>query len=247
MVRAEAYAFGGLHERALPLFHQAIRLDPANSEAYWMLMGTSWALDSKEAVRAGDDFLRLFGDDHEVHNYLAFAHQLLGNYDRALEHYEAAITGSSSGEPSLDPLLFGGILSDELGDRGRAEELWRWGVELVEPKLEAYPDNYRMRLILTCFYGLLGEDAAFFAQEQRALETADFHAFALNYLVAVHARRGETERAIELLTSSVRPGQTIWGWDAFLRLAFAPPLESEAFGEILEANDAEMRRLGELY
>ena len=65
--------------------------------------------------------------------------------------------------------------------------------------------------------------------------------------MAVYARRGETEKVLELLNSSVRKGQILIGWSWFLRLAFAPPLESEAFDTFVEAYEAEKQRLAELY
>jgi tetratricopeptide (TPR) repeat protein len=245
MTQAVAYGFGGLHERALPLYRRAIELDPLNAEAFLMLLGNLWDSNSKDAIQAGSEFLRLFGDYHETHNYLAFAHQLLGNYETAREHYEKAITHSPPGEPNFDSLVFAGILLDELGERERAEEVWRRGVEELKPRLEAYPDNFRTRSILACFYGLLGERAAFVAEETRALEVAG--PVEVHYLMAVHARLGDTERAMELLASSVQPGRLLFRWQGFLQLAFAPPMESERFDEFVKEYEAEERRLRELY
>ena len=55
------------------------------------------------------------------------------------------------------------------------------------------------------FHGLLGNDASFRAEEERGLSSG---ASILNTLATVHAKRGDTERAVELLRISLRKGRT---------------------------------------
>ena len=112
------------------------------------------------------------------------------------------------------------------------------------PTLETYPDNVHLRLLLASFYGLLGDEAAFHAHEERAL-SADLNAWAFDFVVAVHARRGETERAVELLRQCVRGGLADAG--AYLELTFMPPLESEAYDAFLEEREALRESLRERY
>ena len=85
-------------------------------------------------------------------------------------------------------------------------------------KLGANPDMVKMRLFLACFYGLVGERALFLAEEERAL-SADLNAWELHYLAGVHAVLGETERAAELLLSTVRRGRLHTQWKLLFDLA----------------------------
>ena len=139
-----------------------------------------------------------------------------------------------------------GLLFDRLGERGRAEEAWRRGIELVQPTLETYPDNNQFRLFLACFHGLLGEHASFLAEEERILEKGDFD-FELYGLAAVHAKLGETERAVELLRNIMRQGSINPAWKSYFEIASVFPLESEAFRSFVEEYEAEERRLRETY
>ena len=246
LTRARGYAAGPMAERATSLYRRAIELDPVNEEAHAFLAISTLVAEPERTIAAGNEFFRLFGDYHEVHNYVAQSYQLLGNYERAREHYEKAIKSSPSGDPHLESLLFGGILMDQLGDRAQAEKAWRAGVESLTAKLEAYPDNPGIRLFLACFYGLLGEQDSSLAEEERAL-ASNVSVWSLYYLAAVRARLGDTERAIELLRRVVRRGRIEPWWESFLRLAFAPPMESEAFDEFVREYEREAERLRELY
>ncbi len=246
LTRARGYLLGPMGERASSLYRRAIELDPVNAEAHAYLTINTWATEPERTVEAGKEFFRLFGDYHEVHNYVAYSYQLLGNHERAREHYEKAIKSSPSGDPNLESLLFRGILMDQLGDRAQAEKAWWAGVESVTAKLEAYPDNAGMRLLLACFYGLLGEQASSLAEEERAL-ASNVSGYAWYYLAAVRARLGDTERAIELLRRVVRRGRIEPLWEPFLRRAFAPPMRSEAFDQFVKEYEAEAQRLREKY
>ena len=239
LTQARGYAFGALTDRAPPLYRRAIELDPANEEAHAYLAIATWG--TEQSVVIGNKSLRLFGDYHEVHNFVAHSHAILGNEELAREHYDKAMADSN-----LDALVFGGMFLDRLGDRELAENAWRRGIELTKPKVELYPDNQRMRLLLACFYGLLGERASMLAEEQGALENADVSDWTLLELAAVHAGLGETERTFELLRRSLRLGLVLPYWRRFLQLA-APNLESEALEAFVLEYEAEEQRLRKLY
>ena len=84
------------------------------------------------------------------------------------------------------------------------------------------------------------------AEEEGALENADFMDWSLFELAAVHANLGETERTFELLRRSLRLGMVLPYWQRYLRLG-APNLESEALAAFAMEFEAEERRLRELY
>ena len=102
-----------------------------------------------------------------------------------------------------------------------------------------------MRTFSASFHGLLGDEASFRADEERALSSG-VNPFS-NILATVHAKRGDTERAIELLRSSLRQGQATNYW----RVDFQPlgglPLESESFRAFLKEFEEERERLLAIY
>jgi tetratricopeptide (TPR) repeat protein len=217
-------------------------------------VSATFGVEGGKAIEAGRAYFRRFEDDPEVHLWIALDEHLLGNAESAREHYEKAtglgrqqdvMPGSTGG--TLEAFLFGGLLYEQLGARDRAEKAWSLGVELVKPRLEAHPDNMRLRLFLASFYGLLGERAAMLAEEERALEAADFSSWEVHSLAAVHARRGDTERAVELLRRGLRQGLVYPSWEFSLRQAGVPLPESEAFDQFLREFEAEKRRLRETY
>ncbi len=85
------------------------------------------------------------------------------------------------------------------------------------------------------------------AEEKRALETADFSPRGVHFLAVVHAKRGDTERAVELLRRSLRQGLVYLTWKISFRQAGVPLPESEAFDEFLKDFEAEERRLRKMY
>ena len=249
LARAQAYALGGLPDRSLPLYRRIVEIDPLNQGAHWhLVVATLFAGQFEDAVDIGNVYLQRFGDDQEIHALLGASYQLLGHHERAQEHYEKAIDLEMLSSSSATPyaLVWAGSFFDQIGERERAEEVWRRGVELLEPKLEAYPDNIRMRLYLAGFYGLLGEQS-FSIEEERAL-SANIIPWGYEHLAAVHAKRGETERAIDLLRAALQQGliHPQWKNDLWV-ITSAPSIESEAFAEFLAEFEAEEQRLRELY
>ena len=121
------------------------------------------------------------------------------------------------------------------------------GLAFVKPKLDAFPDNVRLLLLSASFYGLLGQRDSMLAEEKRALGTADFSAWELHQLASVHAKRGDLDRAIELLRRSFQQGFVYGGWEFFFKMAAVPIPESEAYREFVRDFEAETRRLMETY
>ena len=247
LTRGTAYNFGGLFDRAAPLLRRALAIDPVNAEAHYQVIGYFWLEEPERAIETGNAYFRRFGEDGEIHMYVAWAHQLRGDYESARRHYQMALgLGSATGDMPLEAFFFAGILHERLGEREQAEAIWRRGVDLIEPRLEAHPDNVRLRLLLASFHGLLGDEARFRAEEQRAL-SEPLNAFELYFPAVVHARLGETERAIELLRRSVRGGLAEPTWEVYFPVAFTPSLQSEAFNTLLEEYQALQKRLRDRY
>ena len=229
-------------DRALPLYRRIIEIDPLNEAAHYHLVAAAFVVgEFEEAVEAGSVYFGRFGDDEEIHSQVAYSHHSLGNVERAREHYRKA---TSSSYPSA--LLSAGLFFDQVGERERAEEAWRRGVEMLEPKLEAYPDDMRTRLSLACFYRLLGERASFLAVEER-LVSSGFKSGAFYFLAAVRAKLGDTDAAVELLRHTVRLGRISPRWERPFELASVSLPASEAMDEFRREYQTLERRLRELY
>ena len=117
---------------------------------------------------------------------------------------------------------------------------------MIEPKLEAYPDDIRTRSLLACFYGLLGERASFLAEEERVVSSG-FNAGDFYILAAVAAKLGETDRAVELLRHTVWLGGISPLWERPFELAGVSLPASEALDEFHREYEALERRLRETY
>ena len=138
------------------------------------------------------------------------------------------------------------MLFAQTGERGRAEDEWRAGVELAERSLEGYPDNTGVRVYLASFYGLLGDPSAFSRERQRALD-ADFNAYQLYSLAATHATLGETDLAAEVLGRILEAGRINSIWKLHFEVASPEALQSEALAPFIEKYEAQERRLREAY
>jgi tetratricopeptide (TPR) repeat protein len=119
LARAEAYHYGGLTDRSLPLYRRVIEIDPANEAAHWhLVVALGFVGAYEDSIRAGDAYLTRFGDmDALLHDQVARAHHALGHFERARQHYEKAMAVSY---PTA--FLGAGLLFDQLGERERAEQ-----------------------------------------------------------------------------------------------------------------------------
>jgi TolB-like protein len=244
LARAEAYWSGGLDERSLPLFRRVMELDPLNEGAYHHFVLASWVEEPQQAADVYDAYVRRFGESRFLPPWVGTAHYFLGNYDEARELYNKALTVEGNDPPWAQ--FFAGLFFDEMGERERAEEVWYRGIEVTKLALDDYPGHVGMRLFLAIFLGLVGERDSFLVEEERALEIADVNAFELPALAAVHAKLGESERAVELLRRSLRSGRVDGIALAVLKIA-GVRLDSPPYDQFLKEYKAERKRLDELY
>jgi serine/threonine protein kinase/tetratricopeptide (TPR) repeat protein len=242
LARAEAYHYGGLTDLALPLYHRVLEIDPANEAAHWHLMTAfNFVGAYEDAIRAGDVYLARFGDDSLLHDQVARAHHALGHFDRARQHYEKAMAVSY-------PIAFlgAGLLFDQLGERERAEEVWRRGARILEPRLKTAPDDPHTATYLACFYGLLGERSSFLAQE-RVVVASGYSFDGFWDLAAVEVRIGRADRAVELMRDAVRKGSLAPRWKRTFDIAAVPVPATEAMDAFRREYDSLDRRLRDRY
>ena len=259
-----AYLFGNLVDRGIPLLRKVVELDPVNESAHWGLVvyGLQKYAPNQEVtagavegtIRAGESYLNRFGANDQLHFFLGMAYHRLGDLNRAQEHYQKAsgLAGATSSlmrasvsHANLQGLLYSGLIYERLGNHARAKEIWRRGVQLLRPELEAYPEKVKMRVFLACFYGVLGKKTTFLAEAERAL-AASVNLWELYYLAAVLARTGETERASQLLLRIAGQGRIRPEVDLdrfFETIASMPTPASDAYNQLVETQSVRLREM----
>jgi len=235
LTQARCATFAGLVERGAAHYRRALELDPRNEEALFFLSVATFG--SPESIETGNTYFRLFGDYHDLHAYVAHTHNILGNTELALEHYEKSMSYGN-----VEALTFGGMLYADSGDPAKARLVWQQGVAMIVAKLEAYPDNPYLRLSLATLYGLLGDPAAMRAHEE-LVEASTPRGV---YLAAVHAWLGNGERAAALLRHALAAGMILPRWHVFIR-HLASEAESGPLDPVWAEFDAEIERLRETY
>jgi tetratricopeptide (TPR) repeat protein len=157
MTRGVACVFGGLPGKATQLFEHVIELDPENAGAHFFsTFSHVWAGRLPEAIRSGDDFLRKFGDDPEIHIWMGVANHGLGHMKVARAHFTTAIELFTEDNATY-VYLFAGHFERSAGQLPEARRLWETGARIVREKLAASPDNTRMKFFLLSYLAALGE------------------------------------------------------------------------------------------
>jgi adenylate cyclase len=240
LTRAEAYQSGGLPSLSLDLYRRVLEIDPAYPEAHYMFVtALSFARDDERTVEAGNEFLRRFGDDSDVHGHLANAYWGLDEHERAREHFLAATRGE------LHPwaALAAGLFFHERGERDQAIEIWKRAADSIESNLAANPDHASMRAFLAACRALLSGDPSFTQEAEKLYEAAGYYGWELENVMGARVRLGDLEGAVRFLRKTVRLGRPITYWETWYGNA-SPP---EALRELRAENEALKARYRERY
>ena len=246
--RAEAYFFGGLHERALPLLRQVMHDDPANDAAPWfMSMAACWAGHFEEAVNAGEKYLAAFGEDYYVHMWMAVALHSTGRRKEAEAHYRRAI---ESAPPSLaDSFMVS--LTAFLRQEHRLDEADRLAldtIDAIETKLLRNPDDYSLHVSLGVAYGLVGDFARMRSEEALVRRAAGDAVIFLGDMGDGYGYIGEKARFVELHRAMLRAGRVDRSYHYYRALYADPQIEDYPdYKELAAEEDAEYKRLDALY
>jgi tetratricopeptide (TPR) repeat protein len=246
-VRSQAYTLCGLPDKALPLLQRAIAIDPANPGAQWFLtLADAWSGRYRDATAAGEAFTRRFGDDPEVHTWIGLSYHSLGDLEQARIHYEKA-NDLFGEDTNFYVLMFTGNLYKQMGMTEKARETWLRGVEQLKPRLDAYPDNYRMRGLLAWLYCLLGDRVMFEKEEaQRPSDVLGYQGAGIS--AWMHASLGDATGARRILKQALLQGNSgslykyqIMGW------GMEAPLDPHQYGDLLQQLDDLEKRLRARY
>jgi tetratricopeptide (TPR) repeat protein len=204
VTRGEAYILGGLADKAIPPLRRALDLDPANEGALWFLVvACAWAGQYADCIQSGETFLTRFGEDPEVLTWLGAAHLCRDEFDAAESRYTRAV--ELFGEDSNLLVYFQlGNLYRRRGDAAKSREIWQRGLDECSRKLDAYPDNARIRCVLIGFLGLLGERKRVEEEVQRL--PSQVGDMALSVVGYAEAMIGNPDRAVEWMRRDLQNG-----------------------------------------
>jgi tetratricopeptide (TPR) repeat protein len=159
LLAGEAYEFGNMPQKAIPLLERAVRVDPASAAALWdLVIALQWTRQNPRAFQAGATYLERFGEDTEVYLWMGVAASAMGSNDRAAAMFDRAIeTGGETRDLRTDEAAAWFYL--QRGRRERAKEILSRMASALEERLAAYPNNGRVRSSLVEVYALLGRKA----------------------------------------------------------------------------------------
>jgi len=248
LARGEAYLFGGLEHKAIPLFKQAMAEDPANAAALFFLTAAAdWAGQFQEAIQPGETYLTRLREDPEVHLWLAVAHHSLGNLEKAELHYQRSLDLLPP-NTAMFYELYAAVFFRQIGQADRADRILLDTLDLVEQKLGKYPDNWRLRDRLAGYYGLLGDAKRLREEEALILREFPDSGFILTELALAVGAMGDKRHFVELSRLRLAKG-TVEHFSLNMR-ALYPDKELEQWPgvqELLAEHTAAVKRLEALY
>lgn len=174
--KAESYVLGGISHRALPLLRRVIELEPTNQGVlWWLVVANAWAMEYEDCIEDAETYFVRYGESPELHTWVAVSHQSLGNLEEAVVHYRRAL-GLFGDNPNFYTVSYAGPLFQKMGMEYLAEREYSRAISLLEPLLEAYPDNIRMASNLAILKGLAGDNQGFLelAEQLQSESTYEF-------------------------------------------------------------------------
>jgi serine/threonine-protein kinase len=206
LVRADAYHYGTLFDKAEPLYRRVLELDPAN-EAAQAIPPVNYVCMGKyrEAIESGQAYLDKFGYTWEVLTFVAEAFFCLGDFDSTrayIQRYDPTHSVSSYAwlPPDLVPPeeVRRGLLSD---------------IADAQKGLKSDPANAEILSDLALAHARLGDRRALEMDEAR-IPTSTPSIAVLRNLARAHAALGDSTRAIELLRMMVHRGGRYHFWNS---------------------------------
>jgi tetratricopeptide (TPR) repeat protein len=204
LVRADAYHFGGLWDKADSLYRRVLELDPGEPGAWaFLAFNANYSGKPRECIEAGETYMQRFPEDRDVLREVADARLCLGDTARARAYYEQALAKMPERPFPYRRLA---ILYRQMGQPERARQLLLQGIRGVGTSLERHPDDVLARRGLAMMYAELGDRRRFLEEETRLLREAPNDASTLGALGDAHAVLGETAHALELWRAGLRTG-----------------------------------------
>jgi len=161
-LRAHAYYFAGLWDKAIPLFVLANEKNPAGAD-FLIIPSYIFSGDAASAVLVGEDLLKR-SPNSRGELFLGQAYHEQGLTEQALSHYLKAVQMAPD---DFAQLHFLGNIYRQTGNYPMATQTYKRAVDLITKSLQTSPDNTRVRMWLVILYADLGERDRFHGEEAK--------------------------------------------------------------------------------
>ena len=244
MTRAEAYLFGGLPEKALPLFERVIDIDPWNSGAYWLrVTAAAWSFRYDLVVEAARDFEQRFGTNPQVSMFLGGALHARGDVAAAERAFESALADFED-DPNLSVIRTASSFYRSTGRTDRASEILAAGIRYLS---RLNQENPKVRMSLAVSHAFLGDETAFRVEEEWLMERVGTWALTLEFLARGYIILGDVKTGIDLMQRATLLGHLDDFRFRFTLIMADVPLDDPRVQPLLGQLEAARARIAELY
>ncbi len=246
LARAEAYMFGGLPDLSVPLFEKILELDPRNEAAqFHLVIAHGWSDRFDRAIAVGEDYLRRYGFEPEIHKHVAICYEYRNEPEQARRHHDLAIRGFNPRSTTIEVFLLAGQFYRSSGDEATAVRVLLEGVEQGLARLTENPQNAGTHAWLGALYAALGDVSSFEGHAATAIRLDPENGSFTDLIGQGHCMLGRNERAAELFEKTLQLGAFASASGPFIQWMNCGNLEG--FGPYLEAYAEEERRLRSRY
>ena len=189
---------------------RALELAPDLAEAHVAHANTlSLAGSNDEATAAFERAIALNGELYEAHYYFArhcYAH---GQFQRAVDEFEAA---HRTRPDEFQALVLGMNAADALGRARDGESMARRALKLALAEADMDPENGRARYLAAGLQARLGDHEGGRRNMEVALRLQPEDFGTLYNAACFHAQIGDADRALDMLDRAVDTGQGFREW-----------------------------------
>jgi serine/threonine protein kinase/TolB-like protein len=202
LTRAQAYVELGLPLKAISLTQRGLAIEPTHQGLrWWQVVSCAWGSEFEACIESGEEYFSKFGDDPEVHLWVAFSYDKLARIEEASVHYRQALELFGDNTE-----FYGAILAADFfmrnGMNERASEVLAHVIDIMTRSLASYPGNVKVLGFLGGAYAVRG-DRDRFLETVRQVEESGVFSEAMGYLQAGYYRLGLVDEGGEALCDAV--------------------------------------------
>ena len=161
LTRAQAYVFLGLPLKAIPLIERGLAIEPTHEGLrWWQVVAFAWGGQFDACIESGEEYLSKFGDEPEVHLWMAFSYENLNMIEEATIHYRQALELFGDNTQFYGPLQAVDFFFRNGMVSMANEELTRV-INGMTRSLTAYPGNVKVLGYLAAAYAMKGDREQF--------------------------------------------------------------------------------------
>jgi TolB-like protein/tetratricopeptide (TPR) repeat protein len=143
--------------KANPLLERIIALEPSHEGANWYLVATlAWSGEYERCIEQGEIYFSKFGEDPEIHLWVAKSHEMLGHIEEASVHYRRSLEMFGDNPNYLAPNM-AAMFFLQTGRTDTANEILTTAIEQMKRSLTANPANLGVMTQLAMAYSIQGD------------------------------------------------------------------------------------------